>query len=206
MVNGTHLKAGGGATLADVIAHATRQGLAGLESLVGLPGTIGGALLLNAGDRTSDIGQLVRRVEVLDSQANVQVREHDELRFTSMGTILEDPVLLAAEFVLEKDRPESLVKRLRKAWIQYKASQPYSYQRAARIFRNPAGLDAATLIQQTGLGGTKVGAAQVSERHANYIVLEPGGTARDVLRLIDLIRTRVEDRFHLELELALSVW
>jgi UDP-N-acetylmuramate dehydrogenase len=123
-----------------------------------------------------------------------------------MGTILEDPVLLAAEFVLEKDRPESLVKRLRKAWIQYKASQPYSYQRAARIFRNPAGLDAATLIQQTGLGGTKVGAAQVSERHANYIVLEPGGTARDVLRLIDLIRTRVEDRFHLELELALSVW
>ena len=204
--DGTHLKAGGGATLSAVIAHATRHGLAGLETLVGLSGTIGGALLLNAGDRTSDIGQFVRRVEVLDNQATVQVREHDELRFTSTGTILDDPILLSAEFELEKDRPESLVKRLRKAWIQYKATQPYSYQLAARVFKNPAGLDAAVLIQQTGLIGTKIGAAQVSERHANYIVVEAGATARDVLRLIDLVRTRVQDRFHLELELAISVW
>jgi UDP-N-acetylmuramate dehydrogenase len=204
--DGPRLKAGGGATLAAVIAHATHHGLTGLESLVGLPGTIGGALLLNAGDRNSDIGQFVRRVEVLDNQAAVQMREHDELRFTSTGTILDDPVLLSAEFELETDRAEAIVKRLRKAWIEYKATQPYSFQTSARIFKNPPGLNAAGLIDQTGLVGTKVGAAQVSDRHANYIVVEPGATARDVLRLIDLVRSRVQDRFHIELELAISVW
>lgn len=203
---GKRLKAGGGATLSAVIAHATHRGLAGLETLVGLPGTIGGALLLNAGDRTSDIGQYVRRVEVLDNQATPQVREHDELRFTSTGTILDDPILLSAEFELEADRAESIVKRLRKSWIQYKATQPYSYQLAARIFKSPPGLSAASLIEQTGLVGTRVGAAQVSERNANYVVVEPGATARDVLRLIELVRSRVQERTHIELELAISVW
>ncbi len=203
---GRRLKAGCGATIAAVIAHATRNGLAGLETLVGLPGTIGGALLLNAGDRTSDIGQFVRRVEVLDNQVTVQTREHDELRFSSTGAMLDDPILLAAEFELDAERPESIVKRLRKSWIQFKATQPYSFQAATRIFKNPPGLNAAALIEQTGLVGTKVGAALVSDRNANYIVAEPGASARDVLRLIDLVRSRVLDRFHVELELAVSVW
>jgi UDP-N-acetylmuramate dehydrogenase len=205
-VQGRRLKAGCGATIGAVIAHATRNGLAGLETLVGLPGTIGGALLLNAGDRTSDIGQFVRRVEVLDNQAAVQTREHDDLRFASTGAMLDDPILLSAEFELDAERPESIIKRLRKSWIQFKATQPYSYQAATRIFRNPPGLNAAALIEQTGLVGTKVGAALVSDRNANYIVAEPGASARDVLRLIDLVRTRVMDRFHLELDLAVSVW
>jgi UDP-N-acetylmuramate dehydrogenase len=200
------LKAACGATLAAVIAHAAQAGLTGLEALVGLPGTIGGALLLNAGDRTSDIGQFVRRVEVLDSQAVVQMREHDELRFTSTGAILDDPLLLSAEFELDADNPEAIVKRLRKAWIQFKATQPFSYQAATRIFKNPPGLNAGVLIEQTGLVGAKVGAAVVSDRNPDYVVAEPGAAARDVLRLIDLIRKRVHDRFHVELELALSVW
>ena len=171
---GKRLKAGCGATLAAVIAHATHHNLAGLETLVGLPGTIGGALLLNAGDRTSDIGQFVRRVEVLDSQAAVQVREHDDLRFSSTGASIDDPVLLSAEFELETDRPESIVKRLRKSWIQYKATQPFSFQAAARMFKNPPGLNAAVLIEQTGLIGTRVGGAVVSERNANHVIAEPG--------------------------------
>jgi UDP-N-acetylmuramate dehydrogenase len=205
-MDGARLKAGCGATLSTVIAQATHHGLAGLESLVGLPGTIGGALLLNAGDRNSDIGQFVHRVEVIDNQARVQVREHEELRFSSTGAVLDDPILLSAEFDLERDKPESLVKRLRKSWIQYKATQPFSFQASARIFKNPSGLNAGVLIEQTGLIGSKVGAAFVSERNPNCVVAEHGAAARDVLRLIDLIRTRVQDRFHLELELAITVW
>lgn len=205
-LEGRRLKAGCGATLASVIAKAAFAGLTGLEPLVGLPGTLGGALLLNAGDRTSDLGQFVRRVEVLDNHATVQMREHDELRFTSTGAILDDPVLLSAEFELDTDAASSIVKRLRKSWIQFKASQPYSYQAAARMFKNPPGLNAGVLIEQTGLVATKVGAAVVSERNPNYVIAEPGATARDVLRLIEVIRTRVQERFHLELELTLSVW
>ena len=203
---GRRVKAGCGTTLSAVIAHTTRAGLAGLETLVGLPGTIGGALLLNAGDRTSDIGQFVRRVQVLDRQATVQVREHDDLRFSSTGSSLDDPVLLSAEFELDPERPEAIVKRLRKSWIQYKATQPFSYQTAARLFKNPPGLNAAVMIEQTGLVGTKVGGAIVSERNANYVVVEPGTSSADVLRLIDVIRVRIQDRFQVELDLAISVW
>ena len=168
--------------------------------------TLGELGWLNAGDRTSDIGQFVRRVEVLDRQATVQIREHDDLRFSSTGSSLDDPVLLSAEFELETERPEAIVKRLRKSWIQYKATQPYSYQTAARVFKNPPGLNAAGLIEQTGLVGTKVGGAMVSDRNPNYVVVEPGTSARDVLGLITLIRTRIQDRFQVELELAISVW
>jgi UDP-N-acetylmuramate dehydrogenase len=205
-LEGRRLKAGSAATLFGVISRAAHAGLTGLEPLIGLPGTIGGALLLNAGDRTSDIGQFVRRVEVLDNNATVQMREHDELRFTSTGAILDDPLLLSAEFELDSDRPDAIVKRLQKSWIQYKATQPFSYQAATRIFKNPPGLNAGVLIEQTGLVGAKVGAAVVNERNPNYIVAEPGATARDVLRLIDLVRARVQERFHVELELSLSVW
>ena len=77
---------------------------------------------------------------------------------------------------------------------------------AGQIFQNSRGLNAAALIVQAGLTGTRVGGAEISERNANYIVANPGATARDVLRLIDLIKSRVQDRFHVELELELSVW
>jgi UDP-N-acetylmuramate dehydrogenase len=205
-VRGRVVHAGCGARLAGLIACAAEHNLAGLEPLVGLPGSVGGALRLNAGDRTSDIGQFVQRVEVLDSQAARQSRNHDDMRLNSSYNHLDDVVLLTAEFELEPDQPEAIVKRLRKAWIQRKANQPFSYQAAGQLFKDPAGLNAAGLIEQAHLAGTRVGGAQISDRNANYIVAEPGTKARDVLRLIDLVRTKVDERFHVELELAMSVW
>ncbi len=115
-------------------------------------------------------------------------------------------MFVAAEFELEQDQAEAISKRMRKSWIQRKATQPFSFQAAGRIFRNPAGLSAAALVEQAALVGTKVGGAQVSDRDANCIIAEPGTSARDVLRLIDLMRARVHDRFHLDLELEISVW
>lgn len=203
---GKRVRAGCGAHLSALIAATTRHGLAGLEALVGLPGSVGGALRLNAGDRSSDIGQFVRQVEVLDSHAARQTRDHDDVRFNSSYNHLDDVVLLTAEFELEPDQPEVIVRRLRKAWIQRKANQPFSYQAAGQLFKNPPGLSAAGLIEQAHLPGTKVGGAQISDRNANYVIAEPGTSARDVLRLIDLVRSKVEERFHIDLELAISVW
>jgi UDP-N-acetylmuramate dehydrogenase len=200
------VRAGAGATLAAVISQAARSGLAGLETLVGIPGTVGGALRHNSSDRSVEIGQLVARIEVLDAAALLQTRERDELRFVYGSCNLDDPVFVAAEFELEPDQADAISKRMRKSWIQRKATQPFSFQAAGRIFKNPAGLSAAALLDQAALVGTKVGGAHVSDRDANYIVAEPGTSARDVLRLIDLMRSRVQDRFHLELELEISVW
>ncbi|HXG11725.1 MAG TPA: UDP-N-acetylmuramate dehydrogenase [Gemmataceae bacterium] len=205
-VEGRCVRAGTGASLSALISQAARHALAGLETLVGIPGTVGGALRCNAGDRTGDIGQFVRRVEVLDSRGEVQIRERDELRFAYHWSNLDDPVLLAGEFELETEDPDAIVKRMRKAWILRKASQPLGFQAAARFFKNPRGLTAAALIEQTGLAKTRVGGAEVSERDPGYIVVHPGATARDVLRLVDLVRSRVQERFGVELELEITVW
>jgi UDP-N-acetylmuramate dehydrogenase len=205
-VEGRRLRSGSGAALSALISAAAHHTLAGLEALVGTPGTVGGALRHNAGDRSSEIGQYVERVEVVDPAGKVQVIEKEDIRFGSRWSNLEDPVLLSAGFELEYDGPQDIVKRMRKAWIQRRASQPFSFQAAGRIFRDPRGLSAAALIEQAGLAGTRVGGAELSERNANFMVAHPGTGARDVLRLVEMVRTKVRECFNVELELGISVW
>jgi UDP-N-acetylmuramate dehydrogenase len=205
-VEGKRVQASSGASLAALISESARRGLAGLESLVGIPGTVGGALRYNAGDRSGEIGQFVRRVEVMDEHGRIEHRERDELRFAYRSSNLDDPVLLSAEFELETDSADAIVKRMRKAWIQRKAGQPLSFQSTGRVFKNPRGLNAASLIEQAGLAKTRVGGAEVSDRNANFIVADANATARDVLRLIDMVRGRVKERFAVDLELEIAVW
>jgi UDP-N-acetylmuramate dehydrogenase len=205
-VEGRRVRAGAGAPLSALISQAARHALAGLELLVGIQGSVGGALRCNAGDRSGEIGQFVSRVEVLDDHGEVQVRERDELRFAYRWSNLDDPVLLAAEFELEPDNPDAIVKRMRKTWIQRKAIQPLSFQAHGRMFKNPRGHTTATLIEQAGLGKTRVGGAEISDRNANSVVVDPGATARDVLRLMDLVRSRVRERFGVELEPEITIW
>src|SRR5262249_50721681 len=119
---------------------------------------------------------------------------------------LDDPVLLTAAFGLEPDSPDAIVKRMRKAWIVRKASQPLSYQSAGRVFKNPRGLSASALIEQVGLAKARVGGAEVSDRDPNYLVVHPGARSADVLRLIDLIQSRVKERFNVVLEQEITVW
>jgi len=205
-VEGRTVRAGTGATVAALISATTRHGLAGLETLVGIPGTVGGALRTNAGDRSGDVGQFVRSVQVLDRHGDVQTRDRDELVFGDRASNLDDPVLLSVEFQLEKDDPDAIVKRMRKAWITRKAAQPAAFQAAGRIFKNPRGLQASALIEQAGLSRQKVGGAEVSDRDANYILIHEGATARDVLRLMDMMRARVQERFGVVMEQEIAVW
>jgi UDP-N-acetylmuramate dehydrogenase len=205
-VEGKRARAATGAPVSALISETARHGLAGLETLVGIPGSVGGALRTNAGDRSGDIGQFVRSVQVVDSHGDIQVRERDELQFTEHSSNLDDPVLLTAEFALEKDSSDAILKRMRKAWIMRKGSVPPSFQSATRMFKSPRGWSAAALIEQTGLAKTRVGGAEVSDRDANYLIVHPGATARDVLRLLDLIRSRVQERFHVDLEREITVW
>src|SRR5262249_7593142 len=119
---------------------------------------------------------------------------------------LEEPVVLSAEFSLEKDGLDAIVKRLRKTWIQRKANQPFSFQPSARLFKNPRGFNAGALIAQAGPGGTRGGGVEVSERDPNFVVAHPGASARDVLRLIELIQSKVRDHARVDLEMETSVW
>lgn len=205
-VDGRRARAGGGAPLAQLISETARRQLAGLETLVGISATVGGALRVNAGDRTGEIGQYVRRVEVLDTQHRAVWREHEELKFSEYESNLDDPVILGAEFELDTDRPEAIVKRMRRAWILRKAAQPYTREAAVRAFKDPRGLQASALIDQAGLGKTKVGKASLSERNSNWIVATDGGSARDVLRLLDTIAAKVREKSGVTLEPEITVW
>jgi len=205
-VQGQRVQAGAGASLSTLISQAARHSLAGLETLVGTPGTVGGALRHQIVEQAGDLGQYLRSVEIIDSGGRLLQREGDELRLAQRWSPQDDPVLVAAVFELETDADDAIVKRMRKAWIQRKARQPFSFQAACRLFQDPRGLNANALIEQAGLARAHVGAAEISERDASYVIAHPGTTARDVLRLIDLVRSRVQERFHIELELALSIW
>ena len=195
-----------GAAVSALISQTASRGLAGLETLVGIPGSVGGAVRCNAGNRTGEIGHFVRLVEVMDSRGAVQVRERDELQFADHASNLDDPVLLTVEFALETDSADAIVKRMRKAWITRMAAQPYTYQSAARLFKNPRGLSAAALLERAGLAKQKVGGAEVSDRDANYVIVHSGASSRDVLRLMELMRARVQERFNVELEPEITIW
>src|SRR5689334_13639229 len=201
------VEAGAAVPLTALISHSARAGLAGLEVLTGIPGTVGGALRGNAGSRQGAIGQFVRRATVLDPANEIQVRDRDDLSFADRESNLDEPVILSAEFELEPSDPEAVVRRMRRIWIIKKENQPYGHQSSGCIFKNPTpDLSAGTLIDQAGLKGTRVGGAEVSDRHANFIVAQPGATASDVLRLIDQIKQRVWQQFGYELELQIQVW
>ncbi len=205
-VESNRIRAGTGASLSALIGQATRAGLAGLETLVGIPGSVGGAVRCNAGDRSADIGQFVRELDVLDGSGNRQVRKRDEMHFDDHGCNLDDPILLAVELELDSDQPDAIHKRMLKAWIHRKAAQPLSFQAAGRIFRNPRGMNAGKLIEQAVPAKTRVGGAEISERDSNFIVAHPGASARDVRRLTDLARSRVKEKFNVELELEIGIW
>jgi len=205
-VRNGRLIAGGGAKLAHAISETVRAGLAGLEPLVGIPGTIGGALHGNAGSRGGDIGQWACRATVMTRSGEILQRDREDLVFAYRQSSLDELVILSAEFQLEEEDPEPLTKRMQKQWIVKKAGQPLSHQNVASVFKNPRGMSAGMLIDQAGLKGASSGAVEVSQRYPNFIIANEGSTSQDVLRLIDMIRSRVAERLGVELETELEIW
>jgi UDP-N-acetylmuramate dehydrogenase len=205
-VDGATITAGSGAKLGRVVTTAVHEGLAGLEVLVAIPGTLGGALHGNAGTRGGDVGQWTREATVVTVAGEVCQRHSEDLVFGYRQSSLDEPVILQAKLELEQDDPRELAKRLQKQWIVRKASQPMGHQCAGCVFRNARGTPAGELIEAAGLKGTRIGGAVISERHANFIVAEPECTSADVLRLIDIVRTQVDDRLGVSLELELEIW
>ena len=198
--------AGGGAKLGRIVTTAVHQGLAGLEALVAIPGTLGGALHGNAGTHGGDIGQWTTRVTVVTPAGEILQKPREDLEFAYRESSLDEPVILSAQLDLERDDPRELARRLQKQWIVRKASQPMGHQCAGCVFKNPRGASAGDLIERAGLKGTRIGGAVVSDRHANFIVAEPEVSSQDVLRLIDLVRSQVHERLGIELELELEIW
>ncbi len=142
----------------------------------------------------------------MDRAGEIIQREREDLVFAYRQSSLDELVILGSQFRLERDDPDDLTKRMQKQWIVKKAAQPLSHQSAGCIFKNPRGMSAGMLIDQAGLKGTRVGQAEVSDRHANFIVAAPGATSHDVLQLIELVKSHVQERLGIELETEIEVW
>jgi UDP-N-acetylmuramate dehydrogenase len=205
-INENKVTVGGGAQLANVITAAVGAGLAGLETLVGIPGTIGGALHGNAGTQAGDIGQWTCGATVMTRGGEIVARERNDLVFAYRQSSLDELVILDAKFELEEENPDDITKRMQKQWIFKKANLPMTHENTGCIFRNPRGMSAGMLIDQAGLKGETVGGAEVSQRHANFFITHPQATTRDVLKLIDVVRSRVAERMGVELETEIEIW
>ncbi len=182
-IDGGRVIAGAAVPLTALISQTARAGLAGLEVLTGIPGTVGGALRGNSGGRQGAIGSFVQRVTVVGEAGEPMVREREDLRFDYRSSDLDEPMIASAEFALEDEDPEAVVRRMRRIWIIKKENQPYGHQSSGCIFKNPTPeVSAGTLIERAGLKGSRVGGVEVSERHANFIVADPGSKSSDVAR------------------------
>ena len=199
------LRCGAGAKLKAVAVEARRNGVAGLEFLEGIPGSIGGALRMNAGAMGGAVLQVVESVRLMDFDGHVQERAANELSaaYRSCPTF-QNHIALAAVLCGEPGSSEAIERRMqefsRKRWN----SQPAAPS-AGCIFKNPAAIPAGKLIDELGLKGTRVGGAVVSAEHGNFIVNEGAATARDVLALIELIRQRARRERGVELETEVQI-
>ena len=205
---GGYVRAGAGAALPKVIRMAAQAGLSGMEPLVGIPGTMGGAAWMNAGGRHGNIGPLVQSALVMRMDGvSVERWPKEKLVFGYRTSNLKGVIVLEIELALKADDPKAVAEKTHAIYEEKKNAQPLSEPSAGCVFKNPdSKTSAGALIDKAGLKGTAVGGAAVSEKHANFIVNRGGATAADVLRLIDIIRERVQGLFNVVLELEVEVW
>jgi len=203
---GDHVTAGAAAPLGSVVTQAVREGLAGLEEVIGIPGTVGGALHGNAGAGGGDVGRWTESVTTMSKSGQVAQRAREELRFAYRSSNIDELAILSVTFALERDDPEELTRRMQKMWIVKQSEQPQAKRPVAWMFTDPRGMSAGELIEQAGLKGAGVGGAEVDNRHPNYVVASQGAASSDVVRLMELIENRVSERLGVQLERALEVW
>jgi len=202
-VNGTTVRAGGAAPMVAVCREAAKAGLTGAEALVGVPGTVGGAVRMNAGTNV-EIGELIRAVEVVIAGEEAQTCTLPEFTYRN-STLDRRAVVCAAELVLGVHDSAGVHKKLLQHIERRNATQPLELPNSGSIFRNPPGDYAARLIETAGCKGMRVGGAEVSHKHANFIVNRGGATCADVLALIDQVRDTVEGRHGVTLELEVHL-
>ena len=205
-VRNTSVIAGAGAKLVHVVCAAVQAGLSGIETLVGIPGTIGGALVGNAGGHGGDLGESVRGVTVMLPTGQLAVRRGTELAFQSRWSNLDDCIVIGCQLDLDEDSAELLTKRMQKQWIVGRSEQPSGTRTVAMMFKDPHGTSAESLITQAGAKDLRVGEAMVYAAHANYVVVFPKCSSDDVRLLVELVRSKVRERLGVELTPQIEVW
>ena len=200
------IKCSGGCKLAHFVSTAAREGFSGPERLVGIPGTIGGALHGNASANGGDIGQWTESAEVLTRGGEILVRSASEMNFGYRRSSLSELVILNATFRFEKEDPVELTKRMQQLWISKKASSPPATTRCTYLFKDPGGVSAASLIEDAGLKQIQKGGLRLDQNNPNFLIAGPNASSNDAVELIDEIREVVKSKTGVELEVGVEIW
>lgn len=199
------LRVEAGAVLAPLVAEAERRGWSGLEPLAGIPGSVGGALVMNAGTRAGSIADIVLEIEVMTQDGReTRTISRDEAGYGYRRSALGDVVVLAAALQMKQGTPDE-VKAATSVVRGYRKGQPAGVPCAGSVFKNPPGDFAGRLVEAAGLKGRRVGGAMVSEQHSNFIVNADNATAWDVISLIGLVQQRVMETAGIGLELEIKI-
>lgn len=198
------VKVGAGVNLIKLSNQTIKKGLVGLEFAAGIPGTVGGAIYMNAGAYNSDMGYIVKSVKVLTPKfqiINMTNRECDFHYRTSFFQKNRDFICLEVTIKFKKGKREALEEVVRDRRERRLASQPLEYPSAGSVFRNPPeNLPAGKLIEDLGLKGKRIGGAMVSEKHANFIINYENAKAKDIKELIDLVHKKVLEKYNIDLK------
>ncbi len=200
------VETGAGVDMQKLVLRTVRQGLAGIECLAGIPGTVGGGIRMNAGGKFGDFGAVVQKVQVMSDDGTLFERTKDDLVFEYRNTNIAARFILGATIELEEEDPDRVMKKTKEIWMYKRNTQPLNTKNCGCIFKNPRGLSAGALIDQAGLKGFRVGGAEVSEKHANFIIAHPGCSASDVMKLVKIIREKVFEKNEIHLESEVQIW
>ncbi len=196
-----------GARLSTLAREAAKRGLGGLEFAAGIPGTVGGAVYMNAGAYGGEISQVLERVWILEPDGAEKVLDVSQCGFAYRTSVLakSKALIAAAQFQLQKGEAEEIVFEMNKLLDLRKAKQPLDLPSAGSFFKRPPGDYAGRLIQEAGLKGTRCGGAEVSAMHANFLVNRGGATAQDFLNLAQLVTDTVKAKFGVQLQFEVQV-
>lgn len=201
-VSGHHMTVQAGALLSAVAKQALREGLSGLEFASGIPGTVGGAVVMNAGAYGGEMKDVVESVTVLDEEGAVRKLAREELQMGYRTSLVKKKgyTVLEAVLKLNDGDPAAISARMEELKEQRVSKQPLEYPSAGSTFKRPEGYFAGKLIMDSGLRGFRVGGAQISEKHCGFVINTGDATAEDVVRLIRQVQDIVYKKFHVKLE------
>ncbi|MCF6137014.1 UDP-N-acetylmuramate dehydrogenase [Pseudalkalibacillus berkeleyi] len=200
--NGEEITVGGGYSLVKLSTIMSRKGLSGLEFASGIPGSLGGAVFMNAGAHGSDMSEILVKAHILFEDGTMEWLSNEEMEFSYRTSILQRKpgICLEAVLSLKEGNREQITAIMQKNKDYRKETQPWNYPCCGSVFRNPLPEHAGHLIESSGLKGHSIGGAQISDLHANFIVNTGDATAKDVLDLIDLVKNTIKDKYDIHME------
>ena len=207
-LDGTQLTVGAGYSIVALAVLISKKGLSGLEFASGIPGSVGGAVYMNAGAHGSDISKILTDAHILFEDGSLQWLTNDEMEFSYRTSVLQKKrpgIVVEARFQLTEGDKEQIVAVMQKNKDYRKVTQPYDSPCAGSIFRNPLPHFAGKLIEEAGLKGFQIGGAQISEMHGNFIVNAGNAKAFDVLQLIEYVKKTIMEKYNIQMETEVEI-